>query len=167
MLLYIKNLKYKILRTLRNSSNEEPGSLIAAKFGLWFCDWATCVGQHMGYHAQKKQALFSLKLFHFCLHGCWHFWFQSGTFQWWLPSSLIKILYYFIKVSFHFLSNCWFSRVIVHSRFTQICWEHIWCCIHECCLHIENGFGMDSLKQAFVPYMQKLWNIVLIHIIYC
>ena len=81
MLLYIKNLKYKILRTLRNSSNEEPGSLIAAKFGLWFCDWATCVGQHMGYHAQKKQALFSLKLFHFYLHGCWHFWFQSGTFS--------------------------------------------------------------------------------------
>ena len=81
MLLYIKILKYKILRTLRNSSNEEPGSLIAAKFGLWFCDWATCVGQHMGYHAQKKQALFSLKLFHFCLHGCWHFWFQSGTFS--------------------------------------------------------------------------------------
>ena len=81
MLLYIKILKYKILRTLRNSSNEEPGSLIAAKFGLWFCDWATCVGQHMGYHAQKKQALFSLKHFHFCLHGCWHFWFQSGTFS--------------------------------------------------------------------------------------
>ena len=28
----------------------------------------------------EKQALFSLKLFHFCLCGRWHFWFQSGTF---------------------------------------------------------------------------------------
>ena len=35
----------------------------------------------MGYHAQKSRLCFSLKLFHFCLCGCWHFWFQSGTFS--------------------------------------------------------------------------------------
>ena len=29
---YITNLRYKLLRTLRNSTNEEPGGLIAAKF---------------------------------------------------------------------------------------------------------------------------------------
>ena len=35
----------------------------------------------MGYHAQKNRLCFSLKRFHFCLCGRWHFWFQSGTFS--------------------------------------------------------------------------------------
>ena len=33
-----------------------------------------------GVPCSEKQALFSSKLFHFCLSGRWHFWFQSGTF---------------------------------------------------------------------------------------
>ena len=33
-----------------------------------------------GVPCSQKQALFSLKIFHFCLCGCWHFWFQSQTF---------------------------------------------------------------------------------------
>ena len=64
-----------------------------------------------------------IKLFHFCLRGSWHFWVCGGTFSRDFqvvvrnPKSLIRILYYFIKVSFHFLCNCLFSRVIAHLSF--------------------------------------------------
>ena len=31
---------------------------MTAKFGLGFCDWATRIGQHTGYDAQKNRLCF-------------------------------------------------------------------------------------------------------------
>ena len=62
-------------------------------------DWDFVTGQHIlvsiqWYHAHKNRLCFSLKLFHFCLRGCWHIWFQSGTFSYdfQVPSSRFSIV---------------------------------------------------------------------------
>ena len=51
-------------------------------------DWDFVIGQYVlvsirGKMLRKAGFVFfvSLKLFHFCLGGRWHFWFQSGTFS--------------------------------------------------------------------------------------
>ena len=104
-----------------------PTVLIRCELG--FCNWATRNAQQTGVPCSAKQALFciccgKIKLFHFCLRGGWHLWFCGGNFSRDFQvvlrnlKSLIRILYHFIKVSFHFHSNRLFSRVIPHLRFT-------------------------------------------------
>ena len=58
--------------------------------------------------------------------------------------------YFLNRQLFVFQSYC---KLKVYINFVG---KHIWCCIHEYYLHNENGFGRDPLRQAFVPWMQKL-----------
>ena len=58
--------------------------------------------------------------------------------------------YFLTRQLFVFQSYC---TLKVYINFVG---KHIWCCIHEYHLHYENGFGRDPLRQAFVPWMQKL-----------
>ena len=74
------HLNYEILRTLRNSLNEEPGGLNNCQVWIGILRLGNTYWSVYRVLCSEKQALFSLKLFHFCLCGCWHFWFQSGTF---------------------------------------------------------------------------------------
>ena len=74
------------------------------------------IGQHTGYHAQKNRLCFSLKLFHFCLRGCWHFWFQSGTFSYdfQVPSSRFSIVS--ARSAFIFLAIVCFPELLHTQR---------------------------------------------------
>ena len=64
--MYITNLKYEILRTLRNSLNEKPEGQITAKFGLGFCDRAAVLVSIWGTMLTKTGFVF-IKTFPFLL----------------------------------------------------------------------------------------------------
>ena len=76
------------------------------------------IGQYTGVPCSEKQALFFFKTFPFLRAWMLALLVSEWDFQLQLSSSLIEIIYCFIKVSIHFLSNCLFSRVIAHSMFT-------------------------------------------------
>ena len=90
------------------------GPKVLIRCELVFCNWATSNGQQTEAQCLAKQALLcicfcKIRLFYFCFCGRWHFWFCGGTFSkdfqvvLWNLKSLIRILYYFIKVSFFHL----------------------------------------------------------------
>ena len=61
-------------------------SKVLIRCELVFCNWATSNGQQTEVPCSAKQALLcicfgKIRLFYFCLCGCWHFWFVVWDFQ--------------------------------------------------------------------------------------
>ena len=110
-------------------------------------DWDFVTGQHVlvsiqWYHAHKNRLCFSLKLFHFCLRGCWHIWFQSGTFSYdfQVPSSRFSIVS--SRSAFIFLAIFCFPELL-----------------HTQCLHkfVGSISGVVSMNTACIMKMILEW----------
>ena len=87
---------------------------------------------------RKTSFVFALKLFHFCVRGCWHFWFQSGTFSYnfQAPSSRLSIVS--SRSAFIFLAIVCFPELL-----------------HTQCLHkfVGSISGVVSMNTACIFVM--------------
>ena len=78
---------------------------------MGFCDWATVLVSIWGAMFRKTGFVF-IKTFPFLLVWVLALLVSELDFWWWPPSSLIEILYSFVKDSFHFLRNCFFPELL-------------------------------------------------------
>ena len=78
---------------------------------MGFCDWATVLVSIWGTMLRKTGFVF-IKTFPFLLVWVLALLVSELDFWWWPPSSLIEILYSFVKDSFHFLRNCFFPELL-------------------------------------------------------
>ena len=104
-------------------------------------------GQHVlvsiqWYHAHKNRLCFSLKLFHFCLRGCWHIWFQSGTFSYDFQVHSSRFSIVSSRSAFIFLAIFCFPELL-----------------HTQCLHklVGSISGVVSMNTACILKMILEW----------
>ena len=79
-------------------------------------DWDFATGQHVWVSILstmfRKTGFVFIKTFPFLLVWVLALLVSELDFWWWPPSSLIEILYSFVKDSFHFLRNCFFPELL-------------------------------------------------------